>query len=118
MFTGMVSTSALADTSGRLVLEHYDRLSFELSRLIENHLDSDLADPGAFAALIERCERVNITTDDENHRVQQTLGDYPAAHIELVPWVSAARETRELLWKCKLRGKVANASEFRPEAAA
>lgn len=118
VFSGNVSQSAIQNHDGRLVLEHYDRLSFELSRLIENHLESGIQDAQAFIELIERCERVNITTDEENHRVQDTKGDYQAANIQLVEWTNVPREVREFLWQTKLRGKVCNAKAFAPTAVA
>lgn len=71
LFTGKVSLATLNDLHGELVLEHYKRLSYELSRLLENHIKNQINDPDKFISLIEMCERVNITTDEENHMVQK-----------------------------------------------
>lgn len=117
-FTGMVSRKAIENIHERLVLEHYNRLSHSLSRLIETHVEQQINDPTPFLALIEQCEQVNITTDEENHRVQEAAGDYNAANIQLVEWESLSTQDRAFLWQKKLRGKVSNASDYapRPEA--
>jgi hypothetical protein len=57
---------------------------------------------------------VNITTDEENHRVQETRGDYATANIQLVEWNSLSFEQREILWRTKLKGKVSNSQDFLP----
>jgi hypothetical protein len=112
MFTGMVSKAVAEDPTQKLVLEHYGRLSFTLSRMIEEHVATRVRDPDAFVALVERCERVNITTDRENHRARVAEGDYIAAGITLVGWADLPHETRQALWQRCLNGKVANASDF------
>jgi hypothetical protein len=111
-FTGRVSRKAALDPMGRLCLEHYDRLAFNLSRLIESDLANGIRDPDAFVALIQRCERVNITTDEENHIVQATGGDYEAARVELLDWADLSQDLRVTLWKRLLRRRVANAQDY------
>ena len=117
-FTGMVSRKAIENINDKLVLEHYNRLSHSLSRLIETHLEQQINDPTPFLVLIEQCEQVNITTDEENHRVQQTAGDYNAANIELVEWNTLSAQDKAFLWQAKLRGKVSNAAEYSPRVEA
>lgn len=117
-FTGLVSKQAIENLHEKLVLEHYNRLSHSLSRLIELHLEQQINDPTPFLALIEQCEQVNITTDEENHRVQETGGDYAAANIHLVEWNAISPQDRAFLWKTKLRGKVSNAAEYVPRTEA
>ena len=41
-------------------------------------------------------------------------GDYTAAGINLIPWLSMSSDTKQLLWSRMLRGRVANASDFKP----
>lgn len=117
-FTGMVSCQAIENIHGRLCLEHYNRLSYSLSQLIEDHLEKQINDPTQFLKLIEQGEQVNITTDDENHQVQKTRGDYEAAKIKLVEWNTLSVQQRELLWRTKLKGKVSNATNFAPHTEA
>lgn len=117
-FSGMVSAQALREIDGRLVLEHFNRLSHSLSRLIERHLQEQRTDPEEFVSLVQRCEQVNITTDDENHRVQKTGGDYTQAGIELLAWAQIPISYQQRLWISRLKGKVINAAEFRPSPGA
>jgi hypothetical protein len=114
-FTGSVSRQAIENINEKLVLEHYNRLSHSLSRLIETHIEGEINDPTPFLVLIEQCEQVNITTDEENHRVQDAAGDYEAANIELVEWNTLSAQDRVFLWQTKLRGKVSNATEYAPQ---
>lgn len=113
-FSGLVSKAALDDIDGKLVLEHYNRLSHSISRLIESHVSQGINDPSAFVALIEECERVNITTDKENHRIRQSAGDYSLAGVTMVTWESIDTATQAKLYHLKLRGQVANADDFAP----
>lgn len=115
-FTGMVSLKAIENINEKLVLEHYNRLSYSLSRLIETHIKEKINDPISFLALIEQCEQVNITTEEENHQVKRTAGDYVAANIQLVEWNTLSPQHREFLWKGKLQGKVSNAADYSPPA--
>ena len=119
-FTGMVSREAVlvvdGSIKGGLVLEHEYRLSYELSRLVETHHEQQINAPTQFVELIERCEQVNITTDNENLRAKKAAGDYNAANIELVAWSSLSAEVRAFLWKRKLRGNVSNAAQYSPNA--
>jgi hypothetical protein len=119
-FTGMVSRKAIAvvegNIEGSLVLEHPNRISHSLSRLIETHLEQQINDSTQFLALIEHCEQVNITTDEENHRLRTTAGNYDAANIELVEWNTLSDRQRAILWETKLRRNVSNAAEYSPHA--
>jgi hypothetical protein len=112
VFTGMVSEKALFDPSDRLVLEHEPRLAFRISEFLRAHLETGKRDPDEFIRLIEECERVNITTNEENHQARKANGDYRAAGIELRLWSDIPEGTRRVLWERCLKGKVANASEF------
>jgi hypothetical protein len=114
MFTGMVSEKALLDPSGRLVLEHEPRLAFRISEFLRDHLESETRDPEGFIRLIEQCERVNITTNDENHQARKAGGDYRAAGIQLRSWSDIPDAARHILWKRCLKGKVANSGDFSP----
>lgn len=115
IFTGKVSQSALSDLEQKLVLEHYARLSFELSQLVETHVKNKTNAPEEFLALIERCERVHITTDAENHKAKQAKGDYASAGIVLVDWSEIGSEAQDFLWAKKLKGKVCNAKDYAPK---
>lgn len=75
-----------------------------------------MSDAGAFIALIEACERVNITTAKENSDVKAASGDYEAACINLVEWKDITAPDREFLWQRWLRNKVANARAYAPGA--
>ena len=114
-FTGQVSKAALDDIDGKLVLEHYNRLSHSLSELIELH-SKGINDPSKFIELIQKCERVNITTDKENYRIRKLAGDYRLAGVRMVDWQSIDKAAQAKLYQRKLRGQVANASEFAPVA--
>ena len=117
-FTGRVSQRTTENIGEKLVLEHYNRLSHSLSRMIETHIEQGMNDPAPFLVLIEQCEQVNITTDEENHRVKETAGDYEAANVELVEWKKLSAQDRAFLWRTKLRGKVSNAAEYAPQTEA
>ena len=51
----------------------------------------------------------------ENDAARKAKGDYVAAGIQLVPWEDLPEASRRTLWLKMLRGKVANAAEFRPD---
>jgi hypothetical protein len=114
-FTGWVSQEVLEDPGGRVVLEHPNRLSHRLSGLLRRHVETQVYRPEEFLELVDACEQVNITTDEENHRVQGAGGDYAAAGIRLVAWADVPAEVQIVLWP-KLRRGVCNAAEFRPAA--
>lgn len=113
-FSGLVSQAALDQIDGRLVLEHFNRLSHSISRLLELHISERIADPSAFVALIEQCEQVHITTEQENHRIRESGGDYGLASVIMVEWRSIDAASRGKLYRRKLRGQVANSAEFAP----
>ena len=113
LFSGMASKKAIENPSENLVLEHYSRLSFELSCLIKRHIKENIEDSNEFIELIERCERVHITTNAENQQVQATKGCYRTAGIDLVEWSRIEPMIREKLYP-KLKNKVCNANDFHP----
>lgn len=112
VFSGRVSLASLQDLNGPLCLEHFNRLSGSLTSLLARHVASQVNNAAEFVALIEYCERVNITTAVENRNVQTANGDYEMAGIHLVEWKDVLAADRALLWKGWLRGKVANADEY------
>lgn len=116
LFTGYVSRAALTAPNGELVLEHYNRLSHSLTALLSAHVTAGTHNPSEFIALVEHCERVNITTKRENQIVQQTQGDYARAGIELIEWMNIEDEKRRLLYRTKLQGRVANHTNYAPHA--
>lgn len=113
-FTGMVSLQAISNINNKLVLEHYNRLSYSISRMIEYHLANNISAPSEFIKLVDVCERVNITTAEENQRVQRESGSYAAAEIQLTAWSTLSTQDQNFLWRTKLRGKVSNATDFAP----
>jgi hypothetical protein len=113
-FSGLVSQAALDQLDGRLVLEHFNRLSHSISRLLELHISERINDPSAFLVLIAECEQVHITTEIENHRIREAAGDYGLAGVHLVQWQEIEAASRVLLYQRKLRGQVANAADFAP----
>lgn len=115
IFTGKVSQSALNDLSQALVLEHYDRLLLNLTALLGRHVNDQINNPEEFIGLIERCEKVNITTAIENHHAQTAEGDYAQAGIELVDWSEIKQSDRIYLWNKKLKGLVGNAEKYDPK---
>lgn len=112
MFTGMVSEKAIVDVNENLVLEHPERLSYTISKLISKHAEDKTYNPEEFVDSVIRCEKVNITTDRENHAVRKAEGDYESAKIILIEWRKIDEQRRIELWKNKLNGAVANADEF------
>lgn len=113
-FTGQVSARAVSDPAQVLRLEHYLRIQTSLTGLVAEHLAADRSDPEAFIQMLTECEQVHIVTFRENYDAQSAAGDYLAAGIDLVPWASIAADTRVVLWKKMLRGRVANARDFQP----
>ena len=111
-FTGQVSARAVSDPGQVLRLEHYLRIQTSLTGLVTEHLAEDRSDPEAFIRMLTECERVHIVTFRENYDAQAAAGDYLAAGIDLVSWASIAANTRAVLWKKMLRGRVANAPDF------
>jgi hypothetical protein len=114
LFTGRVSSAAAADVNGPLCLEHFNRLSASITQLLQQQFANRNFDHREFLALIEECEQVNITTDQENHAIEAAKGNYAAAGVVLVDWLQLPIETRQLLFDNKIRGQVANANEYMP----
>jgi hypothetical protein len=114
LFSGRVSRAAAADVNGSLCLEHYERLAARITELLNQQFVNSIVDHREFLALIEECEQVNITTDQENHAIQAARGDYGVAGIDLIDWLHLTIETRQILFNRKIRGQVANANEYIP----
>jgi hypothetical protein len=113
-FTGMVSAAAVADLTGPLMLEHYLRIQAALSALVARHSTAAEPDPDEFVALLAEYERVHIVCRGENYAAMRAKGDYALAGITLVPWVELPSPQQEQLWRTMLRGRVANAAEYKP----
>lgn len=116
IFSGRVSEAALRDIDGKLCLEHYNKLSENLTELVATHIQSNIYNAAEFVDLIERCEKVNITTAKENRKIQTKSGDYNSAGVRLVNWQDIPLESQRKLWNNWLYRKVANASEYRPDS--
>lgn len=115
IFSGKVSEAALRDIDGKLCLEHYSKLSENLTKLVARHIQTNICNSGEFLELIEQCEKVNITTSEENRIIQTAHGDYNSAGVQLVNWQNIPLESQRKLWNNWLYRKVANASEYRPD---
>lgn len=116
MFTGKVSSRAAKAPEETLRLEHHHRMQTTLTELVERHVSEDIDDASEFIQTILRCESVHIVTFRENYDVLQTKGDYDAAGVHLISWKSVAPDAQEILWRKMLKGRVANAADFRPAA--
>lgn len=112
-FTGLISIGAAQAAPGaRLVLEHFERLSREITALVSRHLlQGHNADE--FLALIERCERVHLVLESENQALARLNGDYVAAGIELARFDTLSVERRAFLLAGPLAGgRICNRDEF------
>ena len=114
MFSGQISSLAAELPEETLRLEHHHRIQRTLTSLVARHIAEDLFDPAEFIQTVIRCENVHIVTFRENYDVLKAKGDYISAGVNLVSWQSIRSETRELLWNKMLKGRVANALEFKP----
>jgi hypothetical protein len=112
-FTGQVSQAAAALTGEPLVLEHFKRIQTNLSQLVERHRREALHDPSEFVALVKDNEQVHIVTRRENYSAMRAKGNYEAAGISLLAWEKLSRPTRAELWRLMLRGRVANADDYK-----
>jgi hypothetical protein len=112
-FSGKVSSSASKNEAGTLRLEHFKRIQTTLTQLVAKHLRSG-EDSAEFIRVLLDCEQVHIVTFDENYQVLKAKGDYTKAGIHLLDWDKIPKIRREHLWNKMLKGKVANASEFKP----
>jgi len=113
-FSGKVSKNAASDPTQTLRLEHHGRIQTRLTSLVKRHCRQKRKDPSQFIQLILDCENVHIVTFDENYAARKSAGDYSKAGISLRAWDSIAKAKREILWSKMLRGKVANAADFKP----
>lgn len=112
-FTGKVSRSAIDNEEGDLRLEHFKRIQTTLTQLVARHIKSGSLNPQEFIETVLDCEQVHIVTKTENYAAMRAKGDYSLAGIELVSWDKIPVKRRHVLWKKMLRGKVANAAEFK-----
>ena len=112
-FSGKVSAAAIAAGGEPLMLEHFKRIQTTLSALVERHRGEGKRDADEFIDTLVEFEQVHIVTRSENYAAMRARGDYRQAGIRLLSWerVPAARRTE--LWRTMLRGKVANAGDFR-----
>jgi len=112
IFSGNVSSAAIRNPDGLLCLEHYNRLAASITQLIQKHTANNIEDHDTFLELIEECERVNITTDEENHTIQTNKGDYKASGIILISWENISHDIRSILFRNCLRGRVVNSKDY------
>lgn len=112
-FTGKVSDKAVADPNAVLRLEHHGRIQSALTLLVSRHLELKQSLPHEFIETVLKAESVHIVTFGENYDAMRSHGDYDRAGIVLVSWESIPNDKRAILWHKMLRGKVANADEFR-----
>ena len=117
-FSGKVSRAAVASTvedpTAALRLEHHARIQTALTQLVQAHKRRKRPAPAAFARLVLACEHVHLVTFAENYAALRHRGDYRKAGIQLVAWRRVPKEVRQVLWPRMLRGRVANAADFRP----
>jgi len=113
-FSGRVSRKSI-EGGTELRLEHFMRIQTTLTKLIELHINNKRNDAEEFVKTVLECEQVHIVTVEENYDAMKAKGDYDKAHIELIEWKDIEKEKQSLLWKTMLRGKVANASDFKVE---
>jgi hypothetical protein len=112
-FTGEVSDKAVADPNAVLRLEHHGRIQNALTQLVSRHLKLKQSLPHEFVETVLKAESVHIVTFGENYDAMRSRGDYDSAGIVLTNWGSISLDKRTILWHKMLRGKVANADEFR-----
>lgn len=111
-FTGRVSVAAVnSEPRASLVLEHPGRIQTTLTQMVERHKKAP--NPEEFLSLLAEHEIVNIVTNAENYAARKAAGNYEKAGIVLVEWSSIEPGRRKELWVQMLRGKVANAADFR-----
>jgi hypothetical protein len=111
-FTGLLSRAAVAGDGTGLRLEHYRRIQTTLTDLVTRHRQ-DGPNPNEFLRMLLAYEAVHIVTIEENYAAMRAKGDYDEAGIVLVPWHEVPADRRGELWTTMLRGKVANAEQFR-----
>jgi hypothetical protein len=102
LFSGKVSQEAILDLDATLRLEHHARIQTTLTDLVAAHLKRKRPSAHEFVRTVVENENVHIVTFAENYAAMSNDGDYRRAGIKLVSWAKM------------LRGKVANAAEFKP----
>lgn len=112
-FSGKVSSSASKNDSAILRLEHFKRIQTTLTQLVAAHLRSG-ENPAEFIRVLLDCEQVHIVTIAENYQAMKAKGDYTEAGICLIDWDNIPKVRQEHLWNKMLKGRVSNASEFKP----
>jgi hypothetical protein len=113
-FTGRVSRNAVTAEGEPLMLEHFLRIQTTLTTLVKRHLSELVDNPNEFVDLVIEFEQVHVVTRHENYSAMRAKGDYASAKIDLVPWFEIPTERQHVLWHRMLRGRVANAADFRP----
>lgn len=114
-FSGKVSEAAALEANSILVLEHFKRIQTTLSSLVERHSIEKIFDPDEFIKTLIDFEQVHIVTRAENYAAMRAKGNYVNAGITLIPWDQISEMRRVELWKKMLRGKVANANDYKPD---
>ena len=114
MFSGQVSSRAAEFPEEILRLEHHHRIQTKLTSLVARHISENLSDPSEFIQTVIRCESVHIVTFRENYDALKAKGDYTTAGISLLPWQAVSSSVRQLLWRKMLKGRVANAVDYKP----
>ena len=115
-FTGSVSSEAARSAGVPLRLEHYLRIQTALTSLVTRH--GEQASLSEFIETLVEHERVHIVTVAENYAAMRAKGDYALAGIQLIPWAELPTGRRTELWLTMLRGRVANAAAYAPNAEA
>lgn len=111
-FTGLVSTAAAVNEGTGLRLEHYKRIQTTLTELVARH-QRDGPNLEEFLRTLLEYEAVHIVTIEENYAAMRAKGDYQEAGIVLLPWTDVPSDRRRELWITMLKGKVANAEQYR-----
>jgi hypothetical protein len=114
LFSGKVSQEAISDLGATLRLEHHARIQTTLTGLVTAHLKRKRPSAHEFVRTVVDSENVHIVTFAENYAAMSNDGNYRRAGIKLVAWRSIPIERRQVLWAKMLRGKVANAAQFKP----
>jgi hypothetical protein len=114
-FTGKVSKEAII-SKDKLHLEHFRRIQTNLTKLIEKHQRNKIVDPDEFINFIIKYEEVHIVTADQNPLLMKHNGDYKKAGVILVNWNKIDPDTKTLIWKKYLKGKVSNAEDYAPHS--
>lgn len=114
LFSGCVSEEAVEAEGSQCHLEHYKRLSMNLTELIRQHHDQRRNAADEFVRLLIDNERVHIVTGRENGAIKNCGGNYKQAGVVLRQWPKIDAKAQRILWQTRLRRQVANADEYAP----